>query len=145
MNQEASAFHPLRTFVRLDKLLRVSVFTDLENAALSAIFEEVPELSAVLREQQKAASIVSRENDGGGFFTYLSVPDNVPTISDRRLNLGDNVYARVEGLTYGIGFLLIVQNGVMHVLDGHAIGVESTAHVDFANVGFTMSNTPFDV
>jgi putative transposase len=62
----------------------MSVFTPLEDAALLAIFREVPELLPVLQAQRDAATVLSRENDGGGFFTYMSVGKQVPKIASPR-------------------------------------------------------------
>ena len=120
----------------------MSKLTDLENAALSAIFDERPDLRRALREQLAAASIVSREYDGAGFFTYFSVSESAPAIPSP-LSLGDNVYARIEGLQYGVGFVLLMKNGRMSVLDCYPIGDDATS-IDFATVPFTISKTPFD-
>jgi hypothetical protein len=121
----------------------MSTLTPLENAALAAIFKEVPELAAELEEQRKAAEIVSRENDRGGFFTYFSIPERL-SIAEDYLPLGENVYAAVEGLDYGLGFLLIIRNGRLDVLDGYTVGAEDTGSIDFETAAFEMRETPFE-
>jgi hypothetical protein len=120
----------------------MSKLTALEDAALSAIFDEVPHLRAALCEQLAAAKIVSREYDAGGFFTYFSVGENAPSIP-APLALGEKVHARIDGLQYGVGFVLILKNGRMHVLDCYAVGDDTTS-IDFATVPFRISETQFD-
>ncbi|GAA4009435.1 hypothetical protein GCM10022280_02860 [Sphingomonas swuensis] len=138
-----SAYDPLRPSDDLTKVPSMNTLTPLENAALTAIFNETPELAAELEEQRKAAEIISRENDRGGFFTYFSVPERL-ALSEEYLPLGDNVYAAVEGLEYGLGFLLIIRDGRMHVLDGYTIGVEDTGPIDFETAAFKVRDTPFE-
>ena len=120
----------------------MSTLNDLERAALSAIFDERPDLRPALRKQLAAATVISREYDGAGFFTDLSVSDDVPAVPSA-LSLGDNVYARIEGLRYGVGFVLIMKNGRLSVLDCYPIGDDATS-IDFASAPFTISTTPFD-
>jgi len=121
----------------------MSTLTPLENAALTAIFNETPELAAALEEQRKAAKVISRENDRGGFFTYFSVPERL-SITEQYLPLGNNVYAAIDGLHYGLGFLLIIEDGRLYVLDGYTVGVEDTGPIDFEMAAFTMRETPFE-
>lgn len=120
----------------------MSTLTPLENAALTAIFSETPAWAAALEEQRKAAKVISRENDRGGFFTYFSVPERL-AITEDYLPLGENVYAAIDGLDYGLGFLLIVRNGRLNVLDGYTVGGEDTGPIDFETVAFTMREAPF--
>ena len=109
---------------------------------MAAIFAEAPEHTAVLQQQQSAATLRSRENDGGGFFTYVSVPETVPAVPDRH-TIGENVYARIEGLKYGLGLFVLLKEGRIYCLDGYTIGVENTAPIDFETARFEMSENPF--
>ena len=121
----------------------MSTLTPLENAALTAIFNETPELSPALEEQRKAAKVISRKNDRGGFFTYFSVPEQL-AIPEEYLPLGDNVYAAIDGLDFGLGFLLIIRDGRLHLLDGYTVGPEDTGPIDFETAAFKMRETPFE-
>ena len=63
------------------------------------------------------AVVARREFSGVGFFTYLSVPAELPRAKGcARLVLGD-VYAEVAGLQHSAGFLLFVTDGALDVLE----------------------------
>ena len=113
-------------------------FTDLETAALSAIFDEVPDIAAALEEQRKSASVKERENTGGGFITTMLVAEDVPKVSGFAV-LGYEVNANIEGMNHGLGFALILKDGRLHALDGHSRGAENTAKLDFSEVAFTIT------
>ena len=121
----------------------MSSFTKLEEAALHAIFAETPELTPVLEQQFGVAATTNRENTGGGFFTTITVPENAPRVSSSRV-LGFETYARVEGLTHGLGFVLFMEHGRLHLLEGYAVGPESTAALNLENLTFSIRKTPFD-
>ena len=113
-------------------------FSDLELAALHAIFNESPEITILLRHQFEAASVIARENTGGGFITTIEVPDDVQEISCRTV-LGYETEASIDGLAHGLGFALLMKEGRLHVLDGHSQGDENTKGIDFERVGFSVS------
>ena len=112
-------------------------FSDLERAALHAIFDESPDITSLLRCQLEAASVIARENTGGGFITTIEVPDGVEEISSRTV-LGYETEASIDGLAYGLAFALFMQEGKLHVLDGHSQGGENTTGLDFERVGFSI-------
>ena len=113
-------------------------FSDLERAALHAIFDEFPEITGLLRHQLEAASVIARENTGGGFITTIEVPDGMQEISSRTV-LGYETEASIDGLAHGLGFALLMKEGKLHVLDGHSQGGENTSGLDFERVSFSIS------
>ena len=115
-------------------------FTELENAALLAIFSETPELASALERQLERATVTNRENTGGGFYTDIAVADDAPRVECPGV-LGYATHARVEGLEYGLGFALIMEDGKLHLLDGHAWG-DSTTSLDLNNLSFEIFNQP---
>jgi len=121
----------------------MSSFTKLEEAALDAIFAETPKLAPILEQQFGKAAVTNRENTGGGFFTTIEVREEAPRVNSPRV-LGYETYARVEGLTYGLGFILFMENGRLHLLEGYAVGPESTALLNLEDLTFTIRKTPFD-
>jgi hypothetical protein len=89
-------------------------FTELELAALHSILE-TPELTSGLERQLATATVTERENSGGGFFTTIAVAGDAPRVTSPKV-LGYDTQARVEGLEYGFGFVLFMENGRLHPL-----------------------------
>jgi hypothetical protein len=75
---------------------------------------------ATLREQLAVASIANREFTGVGFFTNFQVPNTARRLSNlQRLVIGD-LHSEVAGSEHGVGFLLFVDDGRLHFLEGFA-------------------------
>lgn len=91
-------------------------FTALELAALQAIFSETPELLEALDRQLQGANVTRRQNTGGGFFTDISVADEILAVVSQRV-LGNNVYADVNGLQHGVGLILFMEGGKLALLE----------------------------
>jgi hypothetical protein len=121
--------------------LHMSSFTELEEAALHAIFAETPALAPMLEQQLEKAAVANRENTGAGFFTTIVTSEGVPQVNTPRV-LGNETYARIEGLTYGLGFVLFMENGRLHLLEGHELGGESTARLELEKLTFAITRTP---
>jgi len=119
----------------------MTAFTDLELAALHSIFSETPDLIVDLEQQLASASVTKRENSGGGFFTDIAVSDDVPSANSPKV-LGYETSARVEGLEQGLGFVLFMENGRLHMLEGYAWGPESTAALDLTDLTFEIYKQP---
>ena len=117
----------------------MGMFTDLELAALHSIFSETPELAADLERQMERATIVKRENTGGGFFTTIMVSTDALQVNAPRV-LGYETHARIHGLKHGLGFVLFMEEGRMHLLEGYAWGSESTALLDLFDLTFEIFN-----
>lgn len=76
----------------------------------------------VLRKQFDRCGVTKREFTGLGFFTSFKVPVDVPKLEPvRRIVLGD-VCADVDGLGYGCGFILFVDDGLLATLECHLWG-----------------------
>ncbi len=118
----------------------MTTFTELELAALQSIFSEKPELASGLERQLAVATVTERENSGGGFFTTISVADEAPNVSSPKV-LGHETHARVAGLEHGLGFVLFMEDGRLHLLEGFAWG-ESTAALDLTSLKFDVYQQP---
>ena len=116
-------------------------FTDLEVAALRAIFSETPELAQALGRQLDASVVTKREDSGGGFFTTMSVAHDAPAVDSPSV-LGDATHARVDSLAHGLGFVLFMQAGRLHMLERFAYGPESTHDLDLAALQFEIYHQP---
>jgi hypothetical protein len=119
----------------------MSDFTQMETAALRAIFSETPAMSSVLARQLERSTVTKRENTGSGFFTNIAVSEDAPRVECPRV-LGYATHARVEGLEHGLGFVLFMEDGKLHLLEGYAWGPENTASLDVNNLSFEIFHEP---
>ena len=119
----------------------MAAFTELELAALRSIFSETPGLAAELERQLTVATVTERENTGGGFFTDIAVPEDVPALDNPKV-LGCETAARVAGLQHGLGFVLFMENGRLHLLEGYAWAPESTAALNLSDLEFEIFKQP---
>ena len=116
----------------------------MEIAALRAIFLETPELFPALERQFEASTVIDRLNSGGGFLTTIAVADNAPSVIGTP-TLGYATHARVDGLKHGFGFVLFMQRGRLHQLDGFTWAGESTHDLDLDALQFELYHQPIDV
>jgi hypothetical protein len=119
----------------------MSAFTNLEVAALRAIFLETPELAPALERQIEAAEVSDRENSGSGFFTTIRVADDAPAVDSPSV-LGYATQAHISGLEDGFGFVLYIKAGKLHMLEGFAWGPENTHDLDLTALQFELYNEP---
>jgi hypothetical protein len=111
--------------------------TSLEAAVLRAFVDELDSpLKEKLAQQIADASVASRKNTGGGFYTDFEIgngPHNpLPDLKDR------TVVGRVDGLQLGMGFVLWVKDGRLACLEGYSYGGEGTAHLTLEAVKFEL-------
>lgn len=117
----------------------MTAFTELEFAALDSIFSETPELMLPLKQQLAVASVIGRENSGCGFFTTMVVSPDARLVSGPRV-LGHQTHARIVGLEHGLGFVLFLEDGRLHMLEAFAF--ESTGSIDLATATFEVYREP---
>ena len=117
-------------------------FTELELAALHAMFSERPELALQLERQLSAATVVERENTGVGFFTTIAVPADASPI-DILEPLSGETHARLPALSTEMGFVLFFGEGHLQTLEGFTYD-GSTAALDLANVAFDIVKLPIN-
>lgn len=120
----------------------MSDFTDLELAALNAIFAETPDFSRDLIRQLNEASVTDRENSGCGFFTSISVSSSSPRLESPR-TLGNQTNADIEGLVHGMGFVLFMDEGHLKMLEGYTFG-ENTKPLNLEEVNFSICDPSID-
>lgn len=116
--------------------------TALEAAVLAAISDQLEaEDAARLRAQVSSATVGSRENTGAGFFTDFDL-QKAPELALNTDTTNCNVEAVVDALQYGMGFILFLENGYIHLLEGYAHGDESTESLDLTALKFSsVDNT----
>ena len=113
----------------------------LERSALNAILDELGEGRTEIEDQVLSASVVARENTGGGFFTELALKGEVPVhLQNRRL--GENVWIAIKGMRHGLGMILHLWKDKMLLLEGYAVGPENTLPIDFEQTIFEIATEP---
>jgi len=112
-------------------------FTPLERAVLDATCRMHLADKPALEAQVASATVVSRENTGAGFYTDFTVThDSSMAVSGERLRNGPS--AKVEGLKYGMGFILWLTDGFANCIEGYSYD-ESTAEIAFEKAPFEVA------
>jgi hypothetical protein len=92
----------------------------LEKAVLEKLLNGKSETFQILFRQYQASRVINREMTGVGFFTYFSVPRDIPPLPGTpSFSFGD-VHAKLTGLKEGAGFLLTVNKGYLYDLEGYS-------------------------
>lgn len=115
--------------------------TALERAALKAILDELGDDRAEIEDQVLQASVASRKNTGGGFFTELAIRGVVPSHLQNS-HLGENVWIAVKGMSHGLGMILHLRKDKVPLLEGYAVAPENTLFIDFEQVAFAIAAEP---
>jgi len=114
--------------------------TDLEKAVMEKLLDGEDEVLSVLRQQLKAAVVSAREMTGVGFYTTFSVPDRVSRVPGNvSFKFGD-VIAKMRELKWGAGFLLYVQEGALHMLEGYTYDEQWPGRISSFELNYTPSN-----
>lgn len=93
-------------------------------------------------ESASTAVGISRENTGAGFFTTVVVSSSSERVECPRV-LGNQTHARVDGLKYGLGFVLFMKDGWLQLLDGYSCGGEDTTNLPLSDLIFQIAESPF--
>ena len=67
--------------------------------------------------------------------------DDAPIVNSPSV-LGYDTQARIGGLQHGFGFVLFIQGGKLHMLEGFAWAPENTSNLDLTAVQFEIYNQP---
>lgn len=62
--------------------------------------------------------VKKRENTGVGIYVEIEYSDDTRLVDADNLSLGHSVYAEIDGLEGGAGFVLYVDNGRITMLEG---------------------------
>lgn len=66
-----------------------------------------------------------RENTGAGIYVYFKYSDPPPLFSSENRTIGQSVYAEIEGLEGGVGFMLYIDEGRITMLESFSHGSEA--------------------
>jgi hypothetical protein len=92
--------------------------TKLEREVLEKLLAGQSETFRILRDQLDSLQVVSRELTGVGFFTEFSVPPDAPRPPGSPAFRFGDVGAEIKGLRHGAGFLLLIEDGCLKMLEG---------------------------
>lgn len=97
----------------------------LEKAVMDKLLQGEDIVLGALRDQLKFALVELRRTTNAGFFLHFSLPQNSLGLTEITSNVksdfcfGD-VGAETRELQYGAGFLLWVEDGRLHMLEGYS-------------------------
>lgn len=97
----------------------IGSFEQFEYDVMKRIITENIDLVDRLEQQFDSATVVSRKFTGFGFYTNYDIKDKNSRLKDAsNLELG-NVQAKLDGLKYGMGFVLFIRDGLIKTLEGY--------------------------
>ena len=99
----------------------VTPLTDLELSVIRMLLDGDDPALATLRDQLEHTLVQKRQFTGVGFFADLRVSGESPPAAASG-HLGDD--AEIEGLEHGAGFVLFIEDGYLHMLEGYTYGSE---------------------
>ncbi|MBC7352069.1 MAG: hypothetical protein H5U08_06895 [Thermogutta sp.] len=76
----------------------------------------------LLRQQYAASRVAYRDETGVGVFVTFLVPGDARRLPTNRSFAIRDVSADVDGLQFGVGFILFVRRGFIHCLEAHLWG-----------------------
>lgn len=93
---------------------------DLEKDVLAMLLSGEGDALRQLREQLAVCRVEERKLTGAGFVTELHIPEDVHPADEiqARARVGD-VVAELEGVEYGVGFVLFIRQGLLGTLEGY--------------------------
>ena len=96
--------------------------SEFERAVIEHILEkEAPEY----KKHLPYLLVDRRENTGVGIYVYFKYSENYPLSSSENRTMGQSVYAEIEGLEGGAGFILYLDNGKITMLESFSHGSET--------------------
>jgi hypothetical protein len=111
----------------------------MERAVIKAICDKHPDDRTSIEAQLATAMVISRENTSAGFYTNFDVQrsPNVAIGDARERDLRHGPQAAIKGITYGMGFILWLNQGYLDCLEGYTYDDDTTA-LDLANLQFEI-------
>ncbi len=115
-----------------------SALTKLELAVIAEVAKQLTPIDrAALQAQTTCLTVRDREHTGGGFFTYfdLKAEAAAPINTDTKECY---VKAKIQGLKFGLGFILWLKEGRLDCLEGYSIACEDTLPLDLTSLTFEV-------
>lgn len=93
-------------------------FEQFENLVMEKILQGETEELEILRAQYRHAKITDRKFSGVGFFSTFHVDERLPKVTGKSTIRLTDTHAQCDELNHGIGFLLLVSDGMIDELEG---------------------------
>ncbi len=108
----------------------------IEREVLEITAAEYPGSAEALRRQIASAHVVSFENSGAGFFSYVEVAGDAPVVPEK--SPLDGAYGSVLGIEHGMGFIVFLKDGRLSIIEGYCNGGGPTTDIDFSRTVFRL-------
>jgi hypothetical protein len=118
----------------------MSDLTQFERAVMHKLLDGEDEGLSILREQFEVVAVIKREMTGVGFYMTFSVPEGARHLRGKPSFKFGDVSANVAGLEWGAGFLLYVQDGALHMLEGYAYDESWPQQISVFDLSYTTGN-----
>lgn len=97
----------------------MKTLNELEKSVLDKLLAGDDPALSCLRAQRQQMHVAKREYSGVGFFTEFEHPPDVLRLPiSKSIRFGD-VFADIDGLEHGAGFLLFIDDGLISMLEGY--------------------------
>jgi len=96
-----------------------NTLSKIERAVLEKLLDGELPLLIQLRLQLARCAVVKREFTGFGFYTTITVPEDVHRTAGLSIKFGD-IIGEIPRLVNGVGFLLYIKDGVLDMLEGYS-------------------------
>jgi hypothetical protein len=100
----------------------MNMLTPLESAALERLLDRPGEGYEFLRQQLPRLTVADRKFTGIGFFTHFALYPSTAIQSIQLESPISGAAAELPGLEHRVGFLLFLQEGAIHTLEGYTHG-----------------------
>lgn len=117
-------------------------FEVFEKAVMEMLLQDNHPILTVLHQQYLASTVLNRDLSGVGFFTTFNVPNDITCVGKQSFAFGD-VVAEIEGLKHGAGFVLFVEHGVIHTLEGYTYGESWPIQITGVRLSHIKENRDF--
>lgn len=107
----------------------------LEKSVLDKLLFGDIEVLEYLRKQLAYIKCCERQMSGTGFFTEFTISEKKFFIPNLTFKLGD-VYANIDALEFGAGFLLYIENGFLSMLEGYSYAENWPLQIDYFELGY---------
>lgn len=112
-----------------------NALSTIEKSVLEKMLDGNFPLLIQLQQQLELCTVEKREFTGFGFYTALTIPQNIPRIAGLDIKFGD-VIGCIPGLPSGVGFLLYVKDGVLDMLEGYSYDEPWPSSIDCSNLKY---------
>jgi hypothetical protein len=98
------------------------LLSDMERSVIQMLLNGDAITFRTLREQLIHCHVSHRTLTGVGFITDLEVDPTIARLTNKGRIIWGDVLADMEGIQNGVGFVLVLENGYLRMLEGYSFG-----------------------